>query len=67
MIVIAPSQLRSVTAGVTDDAWENAARHYDEEQLAALVSVRDRCGQSRVVRSSVVHDGIGAPGGGYAP
>lgn len=26
-------------AGVTDEAWANAARHYDEEQLIALVSV----------------------------
>ncbi|HET9772657.1 MAG TPA: carboxymuconolactone decarboxylase family protein [Acidimicrobiia bacterium] len=26
-------------AGVTDEAWANAARHYDEDQLAALVSV----------------------------
>jgi AhpD family alkylhydroperoxidase len=26
-------------AGVTDDAWANAAKHYDEDQLAALVSV----------------------------
>jgi AhpD family alkylhydroperoxidase len=25
--------------GVTDDAWANAAKHYDEEQLAALVSL----------------------------
>ncbi|MEU3606547.1 carboxymuconolactone decarboxylase family protein [Streptomyces sp. NPDC035033] len=25
--------------GVTDEAWENAAKHYDEEQLAALVSL----------------------------
>ncbi|MER8037635.1 carboxymuconolactone decarboxylase family protein [Streptomyces hydrogenans] len=25
--------------GVTDAAWENAAKHYDEEQLAALVSL----------------------------
>ena len=24
--------------GVTDEAWANAAKHYDEEQLAALVS-----------------------------
>jgi len=23
--------------GVTDEAWENAAKHYDEDQLAALV------------------------------
>jgi AhpD family alkylhydroperoxidase len=25
--------------GVTDDAWANASEHYDEEQLAALVSL----------------------------
>lgn len=25
--------------GVTDDAWANAAKHFDEEQLAALVAV----------------------------
>ncbi|KZB86522.1 carboxymuconolactone decarboxylase family protein [Amycolatopsis regifaucium] len=25
--------------GVTDEAWSNAARHYDEDQLAALVAV----------------------------
>jgi AhpD family alkylhydroperoxidase len=24
-------------SGVTDDAWANAAKHYDEDQLAALV------------------------------
>lgn len=26
-------------AGVPDDVWENAAKHYDEEQLLALVSL----------------------------
>ncbi|MFC7730795.1 carboxymuconolactone decarboxylase family protein [Actinomadura keratinilytica] len=25
--------------GVTDEAWADAAKHYDEEQLAALVSL----------------------------
>ena len=25
--------------GVTDEAWENAAKHYDEEQLGALVMI----------------------------
>jgi hypothetical protein len=29
----------SPAGGVTDEAWANAARHYDEEQLAALVFV----------------------------
>jgi AhpD family alkylhydroperoxidase len=27
------------SAGVTDEAWANAAKHYDEEQLAALVAL----------------------------
>ena len=26
-------------SGVTDEAWANAAKHYDEDQLAALVSL----------------------------
>ncbi len=26
-------------AGVTDQVWDNAARHYDKDQLAALVSL----------------------------
>jgi AhpD family alkylhydroperoxidase len=26
-------------AGVSDETWANAAKHYDEEQLAALVSI----------------------------
>ena len=26
-------------AGVTDDAWANAAKHYDDDQLIALVSM----------------------------
>jgi alkylhydroperoxidase family enzyme len=25
--------------GVTDEAWTNAAKHHDEDQLAALVSL----------------------------
>ncbi len=25
--------------GVTDEAWANAAKHYDDDQLAALVSL----------------------------
>jgi AhpD family alkylhydroperoxidase len=27
------------SAGVTDDVWANAAKHYDKEQLAALVGL----------------------------
>src|SRR3954465_11529798 len=29
----------AAAGGVTDEAWTNAAKHYDEEQLAALVSL----------------------------
>ena len=31
------TRLADAAGGVTDEAWANAAKHYDEEQLAALV------------------------------
>ncbi len=31
------TRLADVAGGVTDDAWANAAKHYDDDQLAALV------------------------------
>jgi AhpD family alkylhydroperoxidase len=31
------TRLADAAGGVTDEAWANAAEHYDEEQLAALV------------------------------
>ncbi len=33
------TRLADAGGGVTDAAWANAARHYDEDQLAALVSL----------------------------
>jgi len=33
------TRIADAAGGVTDDAWENAARHFDEEQLGALVSL----------------------------
>lgn len=33
------TRVADAAGGVTDGAWENAARYYDEEQLAALVCV----------------------------
>jgi AhpD family alkylhydroperoxidase len=33
------TRIADAAGGVTDEAWANAAKHYDEEQLAALVSV----------------------------
>jgi AhpD family alkylhydroperoxidase len=31
------TRIADAAGGVTDEAWANAARHYDDEQLAALV------------------------------
>jgi AhpD family alkylhydroperoxidase len=33
------TRIADAAGGVTDEAWANAARHYDEEQLGVLVSV----------------------------
>ncbi|WP_329250067.1 carboxymuconolactone decarboxylase family protein [Actinoallomurus sp. NBC_01490] len=33
------TRIADAAGGVTDEAWADAARHYDEEQLAALVSL----------------------------
>ncbi len=32
------TRLADAAGGVTDEAWANAAKHYDEDQLTALVS-----------------------------
>jgi alkylhydroperoxidase family enzyme len=32
------TRIADAAGGLTDEAWENAAKHYDEDQLAALVS-----------------------------
>ena len=31
------TRLADAAGGVSDDAWANAAKHYDDDQLAALV------------------------------
>jgi AhpD family alkylhydroperoxidase len=36
---LAEQGTRIADAGVSDEAWANAAKHYDDEQLAALVAV----------------------------
>ena len=33
------TRIADAAGGVTDDAWANAAKHYDDDQLAALVAV----------------------------
>jgi AhpD family alkylhydroperoxidase len=32
------TRIADAAGGVTDEAWANAAKHYDDEQLAALVT-----------------------------
>jgi alkylhydroperoxidase family enzyme len=33
------TRIADAAGGVTDEAWANAAKHWDEDQLAALVRV----------------------------
>ena len=33
------TRIADAAGGVTDEAWENASKHYDDDQLAALVSL----------------------------
>jgi AhpD family alkylhydroperoxidase len=33
------TRIADAAGGVTDDAWANAAKHYDDDQIAALVSL----------------------------
>ena len=33
------TRIADAAGGVTDDAWDNAAKHYDDDQLGALVSL----------------------------
>ncbi|MGP3961052.1 carboxymuconolactone decarboxylase family protein [Nonomuraea sp. 3N208] len=33
------TRIADAAGGVTDETWANAAKHYDEDQLAALVSL----------------------------
>ncbi len=56
------TRLADSTAGVTDEAWGNAAKHFDEDQLGALVS------QIAIInafnRAMVI---VGTPAGDYQP
>jgi AhpD family alkylhydroperoxidase len=33
------TRIADAAGGVTDDAWANAAKHYDDDQIAGLVSI----------------------------
>ena len=56
------TRIADAAGGVTDEAWANAATHYDEDQLAALV------GQIAVInafnRANVI---VQRPAGDYQP
>ncbi|MDA1365688.1 alkylhydroperoxidase family enzyme [Glycomyces algeriensis] len=50
------------SSGVTDEAWANAAKHFDEDQLMALVALI--CLINAFNRLNVI---TRTPGGGYQP
>ncbi|MGW3415671.1 carboxymuconolactone decarboxylase family protein [Streptomyces sp. NPDC000888] len=50
------------SAGVSDEAWANAAKHYDEDQLAALISLIAVINAYN--RINVINQ---QPAGGYKP
>ncbi|MEU9043011.1 MULTISPECIES: carboxymuconolactone decarboxylase family protein [unclassified Kitasatospora] len=54
------TRLADAAGGVGDEVWENAAKHYDEEQLAALVCVIAVINAFN--RANVM---LRQPGGGY--
>ena len=56
------TRIADAAGGVTDEAWANAAKHYDEDQLGALVSLIaliNTCNRINVITRQ--------PAGGYQP
>jgi alkylhydroperoxidase family enzyme len=39
MVAEQGTRIADAAAGVTDEAWANAAKHHDDDQLAALVAL----------------------------
>jgi AhpD family alkylhydroperoxidase len=56
------TRLADATTGVSDDAWANARKHYDDDQLAALVGLIAVINAYN--RMNVI---IRQPGGDYQP
>lgn len=56
------TRIADAAGGVTDEAWENAAKYYDEDQLAALVSLIALINTYN--RLNVI---VKQPAGGYQP
>ncbi|AKN71184.1 MULTISPECIES: carboxymuconolactone decarboxylase family protein [Streptomyces] len=56
------TRIADAAGGVSDEAWANAAKHYDEEQLAALVALIALINAYN--RANVI---VQQPAGGYVP
>ncbi|MEW9515148.1 carboxymuconolactone decarboxylase family protein [Streptomyces tubercidicus] len=56
------TRIADAAGGVTDEAWANAAKHYDEEQLAALV-----CAIALINAFNRANVMIQQPAGDYRP
>ncbi|MEU8835035.1 carboxymuconolactone decarboxylase family protein [Streptomyces sp900116325] len=56
------TRIADAAGGVTDEAWANAAKYYDEEQLAALVCTIALINAFN--RGNVI---VQQPAGGYQP
>jgi AhpD family alkylhydroperoxidase len=56
------TRIADASAGVTDEAWANAAKHYDDEQLGALVALIAEINAWN--RLNVI---VRQPGGSYQP
>jgi AhpD family alkylhydroperoxidase len=56
------TRIADAAPGVTDEAWANAAKHYDDEQLAALVALIAEINAWN--RLNVI---VRQPGGNYEP
>ncbi len=56
------TRIADAAGGVGDEAWDNAAKHYDEDQLAALVSLIALINTYN--RMNVI---VRQPAGGYQP
>ncbi|MEJ8653584.1 carboxymuconolactone decarboxylase family protein [Streptomyces sp. MS1.AVA.3] len=56
------TRIADAAGGVTDEAWANAAKHYDEEQLAALV-----CAIALINAFNRANVIIQQPAGNYQP
>jgi AhpD family alkylhydroperoxidase len=56
------TRIADAAGGVTDEAWANAAKHYDDDQLAALVSLIALINTYNRLNVITSH-----PGGDYQP